>query len=165
MRFSGINFESFVDGDGVRVVLFTSGCAHHCKNCHNPMTWSCDYGDEYTDDIKKRIGDRLNKSYISGLTLSGGDPLLNPKNTLAMIDGLNVKKLWIYTGYTWEEIIERCKSDINLFSLVSKASIIVDGKYIEEQKDSSLVFKGSANQRIIDVQKSLIKGAVVLDRE
>lgn len=165
MKFSGINFESFVDGDGVRVVLFTSGCTHHCRNCHNKCTWDQNYGDEYTDEIRNRINEKLNKSYISGLTLSGGDPLLNPSDTLKMIEGLSMKKLWIYTGYTWEELMERCKTDINLFSLISKASIIVDGRYEEDKKDPSVVFRGSANQRIIDVQKSLIKGAVVLDRE
>jgi len=160
---SGVNYESLVDGDGVRTVLFLSGCSHHCKNCQNPDTWNPRYGVPITDELLDEIAENIHKRpFLAGVTLSGGDPFFSPDDTVELIQRLRCRRcindLWIYTGYTWEEIMHNAK----YMQLASHADVIVDGEFIEEQKDRRLKFRGSRNQRIIDVKKSVDAGTAIL---
>ncbi|MDF9825313.1 anaerobic ribonucleoside-triphosphate reductase activating protein [Breznakia sp. PF5-3] len=155
---SELTFDSIVDGPGLRVVLWTQGCPHQCKGCHNPETWDMEKGflkdvDEIIDAIK---ASRLQK----GLTISGGEPFLQPKPLIEIAKavkqlGMNI---WIYSGYTYEEII----ADQDKRALLEQVDVLVDGKFIEELKSYKLLFKGSSNQRIVDVPRSLLKQEIVL---
>lgn len=149
-----------LNGEGLRVVLWVSGCEHHCPNCQNPITWDPDDGLLFDDDAVHEIQSLLSKSYISGLTLSGGDPLF-PNNRNDIKDFIVYiknqfpnKTIWMYTGYKW--------SEINDLPVMKYVDVIVDGKYIESLRDVNLPWRGSSNQRVIDVQKSLEKGQIVL---
>ena len=155
---SDLQQDSFVDGPGIRMVLWTQGCLHHCPGCHNPQTWDPAGGDLYDTDtiIEEMKASRLQ----SGLTLSGGEPFLQaealmPIATVAKQMNLNI---WAYSGFTYEELL----ADPIKYNLLKELDVLVDGKFIQGQKDHRLVFKGSKNQRIIDVQKSLGKGSVIL---
>ena len=150
MNYHNITKDDMLNGDGLRVVLWVSGCAHGCKGCHNPITWDPKGGIPFDEQAKEELYEELKKDYISGLTLSGGDPLF-PGNRPA-IEGLVKevktrfphKTIWLYTGYTWEEIAG--------LPLIQYVDIIVDGKFVESLKDSKLHWRGSSNQRIIDVK-------------
>lgn len=149
-----------LNGEGLRVVLWVSGCEHHCPNCQNPITWDPNDGLLFDDDAVHEIQSLLSKSYISGLTLSGGDPLF-PNNRNDIKDFIVYIKnqfpnntIWMYTGYKWSEI-----KDLPVMKYID---VIVDGKYIESLRDVNLPWRGSSNQRVIDVQKSLEKGQIVL---
>lgn len=149
-----------LNGEGLRVVLWVSGCEHHCPNCQNPITWDPNDGLLFDDDAVHEIQSLLSKSYISGLTLSGGDPLF-PNNRNDIKDFIVYiknqfpnKTIWMYTGYKWSEI-----KDLPVMKYID---VIVDGKYIESLRDVNLPWRGSSNQRVIDVQKSLEKGQIVL---
>lgn len=148
------------DGPGVRVSLFVSGCRNHCPGCFQPETWAFDYGDPYTDVTQKLLLSLLNHSWIQGLTLLGGDPM-EPENQQALLSLAQevkrqcpTKDIWLYTGYTWDEV----RGSL----LLPYIDVLVDGKFIESQKDLTLLFRGSSNQRLIDVQKSLQRNEVVL---
>lgn len=153
MRFSGINYESIVDGDGVRIVIFFSGCNHHCQGCHNKKTWDYNYGEEFSEDHIERIKKHLENNYISGITVSGGDLLCHPDNIVEkylkiLKELLNENQtLWVYTGYKFEEI--RKKKYLKLID------VLVDGPFDSDLYDPDLKYRGSLNQRIIDVKKSL----------
>ena len=134
MRYHNITKEDMLNGDGLRVVLWVAGCSHGCKGCQNPITWDPKGGLEFDETAKEEIYEQMGKSYVAGITFSGGDPL--------------------YTGYLWEEI-----QDLEILSYLD---VVVDGKFILEQRDVSLKWKGSTNQRVIDVKKSLEAGSVVL---
>lgn len=150
MRLAGILSESVVDGPGVRFVVFAQGCLHHCPGCHNPATWDPGGGEEATvKSVLKQIKKKL--KYIRGITLSGGDPFLQAEEMAEL--AIEARKLDLdivtYTGYTYEELLER-----NLpggKDLLDATDILIDGPFIEEQKDISLPFRGSKNQRIIDL--------------
>ena len=160
MRFSGINYESIVDGDGVRTVIFFSGCTHHCQGCHNKKTWDYKYGEEFTEDHLLRIKSHLENGYLSGITVSGGDLLCNDDDIVyeylsSLKACLNENQtLWVYTGYTFEEIKKK--------KYLKLIDVLVDGKFEMDLYDPDLVYKGSSNQRIIDVKKSLKKRKIVL---
>lgn len=153
MRFHNITKEDMLNGDGLRVVLWTAGCSHGCKGCHNPVTWDAEGGIPLDEAAWQEIAGELGKKYISGITFSGGDPLYlqNRKDTEALIRRVRAefpdKTVWLYTGFTWEEIKE--------LPFISLVDILVDGRFVEELKDSTLKWRGSSNQRVIDVKKSL----------
>lgn len=160
MRYHNITKDDMLNGDGLRTVLWVSGCNHNCKECHNPVTWDIRGGIPFDDAAKKELFEALDKSYMSGLTLSGGDPLHpdNREDIAKLIDEVcdkfPNKTIWLYTGYTWEEI--------NHLPCIKKVDVVVDGEFEIAKRDPKLHWKGSSNQRVIDVQPSLLTGSVVL---
>ncbi len=148
--------DSIVDGDGLRAVIWTQGCSHHCKGCHNPETWAFDKGVEVdTEDVKKEID---NLSLQDGITLSGGDPFFQAKACTELAKyakekGLNV---WAYSGFTFESLLK----NEDMKELLKYIDVLVDGPFILEKKSLSLSYRGSSNQRIINVPKSLKDGKV-----
>lgn len=164
MYYGNIKEHDVANGNGVRVSLFVSGCRNHCKGCFQPETWDFDYGMPYTKETQERIIEASSKEYIKGLTLLGGDPF-EEENAVELI-GLcaafrmrfrHTKDIWAFSGYTIEEIEDnRIKSN-----LLKYIDILVDGRFILEQKDLMLKFRGSRNQRIIDVRT----GRVISDGE
>lgn len=170
MNYATIKKRDIANGIGVRVSLFVSGCTHHCKNCFNKETWDFNYGEQFTDDTIKLILDYLAPDYVNGLSLLGGEPF-EVQNQGALLELLRQvkavypqKDVWCYTGYLFDKDLlndsrARCEHTDEMLSYID---ILVDGPYIEEQKDISLQFRGSRNQRIIDVNRSLNDGCVVL---
>ena len=160
MRYHNITKDDMLNGDGLRVVLWTAGCSHCCPKCQNPVTWDPDGGLLFDEAAKEELFDELRKSYISGVTFSGGDPLYlgTRADLLDLIKEIKEKfpskTMWLYTGYLWEEVKN--------LELVSYLDVLVDGEFVYDQLDVTLKWKGSANQRVIDVQKSLEKNEVVL---
>lgn len=151
----GIDFESIVDGEGVRVVVFFSGCKHNCKGCHNPASHSFTAGRPFTDELQHQIIEYIKVTpYISGVTLSGGDPMFSPVDVLRFVELLRSEipriNIWIYTGFVFYQILD----DRDRSTLLSNCDVLVDGKFIMEQRDTTLLYRGSRNQRIIDIQKS-----------
>lgn len=168
MNYHNITKCDMLNGDGLRVVLWVAGCSHHCKGCQNPQTWDCNSGIPFTDAEREEIMTELNNDWCSGLTFSGGDPLFegNLDTIWSLIADLRQrypnKTFWLYTGFTWEEIMA---TEGLRKAIVSLCDVIVDGRYVEEQRDTSLHWKGSANQRVIDVQRSISAGQVVLKKD
>ena len=167
MNYEKIDKCSVSNGLGVRTVLWISGCNIHCKNCHNQSTWDFDSGIPFTEETMQEILYDLSKPYIKGCTLSGGHPL-DPRNApevLKIVKRVKMvfpnKDIWIYSGYEWEDIIK----DETLREILKYTDILVDGAYIDELRDISLAFRGSSNQRIIDVPKSLEQNKVILWQE
>lgn len=164
---SGIDYESAADGPGIRAVFFLSGCNHHCKNCHNPDTHNPEYGQPITDEMIQQMADEIaSRPYLSGITLSGGDPLYSFEKTERFMSSLVKavfernkafvnKPLWIYTGYTWEQIMALYDGNTAIQNILSYTDVVVDGKFVEELSDPSLSFRGSSNQRLIDVNESI----------
>lgn len=160
MKYHNITKDDMLNGDGLRVVLWVSGCSHHCKGCHNKITWDCNDGLDFDDDAKLEIFKELENDYISGLTLSGGDPLFesNRETILELVKEVKSKyphkTIWLYTGYKWEDI-----KDLEIMKYID---ILVDGKFIKELSDSKLMWRGSSNQNIINVDLSLLYEEPVL---
>lgn len=160
MRYHNITKDDMLNGDGLRVVLWMAGCTHCCAKCQNPVTWDPNGGLLFDDGAKAEVFAELEKGYVSGITFSGGDPLFlgSRLDLLELIKEIKerfpTKTIWLYTGYLWEEIKN--------LEVVSYLDVLVDGEFIYEQLDTSLKWKGSANQRVIDVQASLKEGNVVL---
>ncbi len=154
MRVAGIVRDSIVDGVGIRDVIFLQGCSHHCKGCHNPQTWKYDCGEFKT---VKELVKELSKS-TNDVTISGGEPLdqLIEVMKLAIELKLQGKNIWLYTGYTIDP------KDITYYILSMYVDVVVDGEFIEELKDSNLLFRGSSNQRLIDLPKSIAEQKIVL---
>lgn len=152
------------NGDGLRVVLWLSGCEHHCKGCQNPITWNQDDGLPFTLIEENEVFDELMKDYISGITFSGGDPLhpANRGSVLKLMQDIKCKfpdkTIWVYTGYTWEEITQ----DKTLWGMMVPVDVLVDGKFVSELKDNNYPWAGSTNQRVIDVQRTIHEGRVIL---
>lgn len=169
MNYHNIVHDDMLNGDGLRVTLFVSGCSHFCKGCQNPQTWPCESGIVFDENALYELREELSKGYISGLTLTGGDPL-HERNapevaTLCMWFKREFpnKSLWVYTGDTWEEIFERKDPSWHYARhIVKMADVVVDGRFIEERKDISLHWRGSSNQRVIYVKDTLASGHVVL---
>jgi len=160
MRYHNITKDDMLNGDGLRVVLWVSGCSHKCKGCHNPITWDPKCGLEFDESARNEIFAELDKDYVSGITFSGGDPL-HPANIhditelAAMIRQIYPHKtIWLYTGYQWEEV--------QYLDIVQYIDILIDGKFVEELKDNNLHWKGSSNQNVIDVKKSLRTGEIII---
>lgn len=172
MNYGNIKPYSIENGTGVRVSLFVSGCTHHCKNCFNPETWDFSYGKEFTRETEEEIIKNLQPGYIKGLTLLGGDPL-EPENQIALLSLLKEiketmpeKDIWAYTGYVWEDFSKGKSGYTDITPEFLKCiDILVDGPFIEEKKNLMLPFRGSENQRIIDVQVSINQGKVILAKE
>lgn len=170
MYYSEIKGYDIADGPGVRVALFVSGCTHHCKGCFNEMTWDFHYGREFNEDTINDIMNMLKHSYIAGLTLLGGEPMeyVNQQGLLPLLRRVKAeypdKTIWCYTGYLFDkDILEHFVDKYpETQEILSYLDVIVDGEFIEAQKDISLRFRGSSNQRIIDVQQSLRTDTVTL---
>ncbi|MDE6607188.1 MAG: anaerobic ribonucleoside-triphosphate reductase activating protein [Lachnospiraceae bacterium] len=153
MRYHNITKDDMLNGDGLRVVLWVAGCSHCCRECHNPVTWDPDGGLLFDEEAKKELFAELAKPYISGITFSGGDPLhssnrLDVRNLMEQIkQEFPNKTIWLYTGDVWERILH--------YPMLQYVDVLVDGEFKVEEKDVRLLWKGSKNQRVIDVQKSL----------
>ena len=170
MNYGEIKKVDIANGTGVRVSLFVSGCTHRCKGCFNPETWNFDFGYEYTNETENELIELLKPDYVSGLSLLGGEPF-EPQNQKTLVNLLKKikkelpqKNIWVYSGYLFEELTgqkeSRAFTDITL-EMLSMVDVLVDGEFIEELKDISLQFRGSSNQRIIDVKESLKENTVV----
>ncbi len=169
MYYGEIKKFDIANGEGVRVSLFVSGCTHHCKNCFNQETWDFQYGKEFTFESEREILDALSESYIDGLSLLGGEPF-EPSNQRGLLPLLKKvrsqfpdKTIWCYSGYRYEELIgksrARCEVTDEMLSLLD---VLVDGEFVQDLYNISLSFRGSENQRIIDVPKTLSSGEIVL---
>jgi len=160
VRYHNITKDDMLNGTGLRVVLWVSGCGHRCVGCHNPITWNPNDGLIFDKSAQDEIFNELAKDYIDGITFSGGDPLF-PDNRECVGEFIRLlkkkfplKSIWLYTGYLWENI-----NSINFIPLID---VIVDGKFEQNLKDNSLHWKGSSNQRVIDVKRSFKRAEVVL---
>ena len=164
MNYHNIKTDDMLNGDGLRVTCWVSGCNMGCFNCYNPQTWDFDSGIPFTEETMQEILYDLSKPYIKGCTLSGGHPLdpHNAPKVLEIVKRVKMvfpnKDIWIYSGYEWENIIK----DETLREILKYTDVLVDGAYVDELRDISLPFRGSSNQKIIDVQKSLVENKVIL---
>lgn len=169
MNYGEIKKCDIANGTGVRVSLFVSGCTHHCEGCFNPMTWDFSYGQPFTEDTQDKLLELLSPEHIQGLTLLGGEPM-EIENQRALLPFLRrvkekipQKDIWCYTGYTFENDLlslsrARCECTDEILSLID---VLVDGEFVLARKNISLVFRGSDNQRIIDVKRSLLENRTV----
>lgn len=161
MNYHKIEKTSVANGEGIRVVLWVSGCSLRCKGCHNPETWSANSGKPFNLESKRELYESLDKSYVKGITFSGGNPLESFPEVFALCKEIKEKfpskDIWLYSGYTYEEINQTLMGMI-----LEYVDVLVDGRYIEEEKDITLKWRGSRNQRVIDVQKTLKEQEIVL---
>ncbi len=162
MRYHNITHDDMLNGDGLRTVLWVSGCTHHCEECQNPITWDINGGIPFDEAAESELFKSLDKDYISGITFSGGDPL-HPQNREEITRLAKKfkqihpeKTAWLYTGFIWE--------DVKDLEIMKYLDVLVDGPYKKELRDPQLHWKGSSNQRVIDVQQSL-KDSVVLHKD
>lgn len=168
MNYHNITYPDLNNGIGLRVTLWLSGCDNKCKGCHNPQTWDKNSGTKFNDTTKKKLFDVLSKEYIEGITFSGGDPLHenNIKEVNELIGEIRTKypqkTIWLFTGNTLENIY---KEESIRKEIIEKCDVLVDGRFIEEQKDLSLAWRGSRNQRVIDIPKTLKSGKIELYTE
>ena len=170
MHYGEIKNCDIANGEGVRVTLFVSGCTNHCKNCFQPQTWDFNYGNPFTEETEAELFRLLSPRYIRGLTLLGGEPF-EPENQRALLPFLRKlrrelpeKTVWAFTGFTWEELHTegshpRCEATDELLSLID---VLVDGRYVEELKDIGLRFRGSSNQRLLDLNATRASGELTL---
>lgn len=164
MNYIEIKKYDIANGEGIRVSLFVSGCTHKCKGCFNTLAWDFNSGIKFNKETLNEIKEYLKPSYIKGLSLLGGEPfeIENASNLIEIVKDIKKeypnKDIWAYSGYTYEELI---KNDIKN-ELVKLIDVLVDGKFILELKNPSLAFRGSSNQRIIDIKKTIKKGCIVL---
>ena len=154
--------DSIVDGPGLRAVLWTQGCGHHCKGCQNPQTWDFNGGGLVPIEAVYEAIDEL--EYQTGITFSGGDPMYQPEacNIIAEYAKSKGLNIWVYTGFTFEEIMKLAEKNPVYLDFLSKIDVLVDGQYVDELHDFRLKWKGSSNQRVIDVPKSLKENKIVL---
>ncbi|WP_072525174.1 anaerobic ribonucleoside-triphosphate reductase activating protein [Clostridium sp. Marseille-P3244] len=170
MNYGEIKKCDIANGEGVRVSLFVSGCTHHCPGCFNEDTWDFNYGKEFTQETEEEILEALSLDYINGLSLLGGEPF-EPQNQEVLVKLLRkvkeqypAKDIWCYSGYLFDKELlgesrARCGCTDEMLSMLD---VLVDGRFVEALKDITLVFRGSSNQRVIDVKQSLERGEVVL---
>ncbi len=170
MHYSTIKDCDIANGIGVRITLFVSGCTNHCKNCFQPQTWDFDFGEPFTEETEEKLLEMLKPDYINGLTLLGGEPM-EPQNQRALVPFLKRvreaypnKNIWCFTGFTYEILKTdgshpRCEVTDEMLSLID---VLVDGRYVDELKDLTLQFRGSSNQRLIDMVKTRENGEVTL---
>lgn len=179
MKFLYMSYPDINNGIGLRVTLWLSGCNHHCYECQNPQTWNYDSGKDFEEKDKKRLFGILKKEYIDGITFSGGDPLYdqNVVGLIRLISAIKTnfptKTIWLYTGFMWEEIFgksiyksrfqESTDSLINTFrqEIVKMCDVLIDGEYVNELRDITLPWRGSKNQRVIDVQSSIKSDKII----
>ncbi len=200
MKYHNLTYPDMNNGSGLRVVLWLSGCSHKCKGCQNPQTWDNNSGILFDESAKEELFRELDKDYISGITLSGGDPLFetNLDDVLDLVNEINErynkaqyidadkrnkynilmkngnkirlsyprKTIWLYTGYTWDSIMNYYSLINDQFEkrkqIISQCDVLIDGKYIDSQRDITLKWRGSANQNVIDIQSSLIERRKIL---
>lgn len=170
MNYGTIKKNDIANGEGVRVSLFVSGCTHHCRNCFNEEAWDFGFGSPFTEDTQQELLKALAPEYINGLTLLGGEPF-EPENQRVLLPFLRrvrecfpEKNIWCYTGYLYDTQLlmdsrARCECTDEMLNMID---ILVDGRFVEEEKDISLAFKGSKNQRIIDVNRSQAEGFIII---
>ena len=171
MHYGAIKFNDIANGEGVRVSLFVSGCTNHCKECFNPETWNFEYGNLYTEQTEKQILDALKSDFVNGLSLLGGEPF-EPRNQPVLLDLVKKvrklypnKNIWAYSGFRLDDELlikgsyPNCECTLELLKNID---ILVDGRFDRDLKKITLNFRGSSNQRIIDVQQSLSQNKVVL---
>ena len=170
MYYGEIKNCDIANGIGVRISLFVSGCTNHCEHCFQPQTWAFDYGQPFTESTEDSILELLRPSYINGLTVLGGEPF-EPRNQKILLPFLQrvrkelpQKSIWAFSGFTYEELTTpgsypHCE---NTFPLLSLLDVLVDGRFVQELHDISLRFRGSSNQRLIDLKKTISSGKVTL---
>lgn len=172
MNYATIKWTDIANGEGVRISLFVSGCTHRCKNCFNEIAWDFNYGEPFTEAIEEKILNELGSSFIAGLSLLGGEPL-EPQNQQALLPFIKKvrerypqKTIWCYTGFVFDEtdgsLREKHKNTPYTQELISLFDVLVDGPFVEELKNIRLKFRGSENQRVIDVQKTLKSRKITL---
>ena len=160
VKLAGITYESFVDSEGVSCVLFISGCLHNCFKCHSPQTHDFNYGKEVTDELIAEINSEIDKRpFLSALVLSGGDPMYSAKELISILDKIHIPQntIWCYSGFTYEEIL----ANKDMKALLMKCSFLVDGLFDYNKRDITLAFRGSTNQRVINVQESLKQHKII----
>lgn len=177
MNYAQIRSMDISNGEGIGVSLFVQGCDFHCKNCFNSETWEFSKGQEWNDKTKNQFLKLIETPFIQRVSILGGEPLhpKNVQNVLKIVDEIRVsyptKNIWLYTGYTWEQIMHPVITDINSEQLkmlqmrkelVSKCDVLIDGRYVDELRDISLHWRGSSNQRVINVQETLKQNQIVL---
>ena len=172
MNYGKIYYCDVANGTGCRTALFVSGCTHHCRECFNPETWDFDYGKPFTNETENAIIESLRPDYIEGLSILGGEPMELSNQAVLRPFLERVRKevphasVWIYSGYTYEELTDtgnkRCHGD-DTAAILSLTDILVDGRFVIEKKDLTLAFRGSSNQRLIDMKRTLggINGIVL----
>ena len=170
MYYGEIKDCDVANGEGIRVTLFVSGCTNHCEHCFQPQTWAFDYGQPFTEETEERILSLLSPSYVNGLTLLGGEPF-EPENQRALLPFVRrvkaaypEKTVWAFSGFTYEELLTedshpRCEATDELLNLLD---VLVDGRFVEELKDISLRFRGSSNQRLINLNATRESGNMTL---
>ena len=166
MKYHNITHADMLNGEGLRVVLWVSGCSHHCPSCQNVITWNCNDGLEFDDAAKEEIFKDLEEDWCSGITLSGGDPLFkgNRADIVSLVCEIRekypTKSIWLYTGYTWEELLE--ENDDVIKVILNNIDVLLDGKFILRLANEKIHYVGSSNQCIIDVKKSLKENKKIL---
>ncbi len=169
MNYSGIKFCDMMNGEGLRTVLFVSGCSHHCKGCHNPQTHDPYSGNTFTISTMQTIMDNLRETWCAGLTLSGGDPLYHDNRDEILYIVKTVKNafgegknIWLYTGYTWDELQSQIRDgDATLAQILRHVDVLIDGRFVMERKKPGLRWRGSDNQKIL----RLVNGQIVREGE
>ena len=169
MHYAEVKYFDVANGPGIRVSLFVSGCPHACPGCFNEIAWNYEYGEKYTEEVEEKILKAVSKAEIQGLSLLGGEPLY-PANLRALLpllrkmkERLPKKDIWCYSGYTYEELLSReGEEKKELEELFSYLTVLVDGRFIESEKDITLLFRGSKNQRLILMDETRRRGEVVL---
>ena len=184
IRYAQIRSLDLSNGEGVGVALFVQGCHFHCENCFNPETWDFDGGKEWTEEVKNKFLELANKSYIKRISILGGEPLAkeNLDDVLDLVNEFRLssprKSIWLYTGFIWESIMKYETSDTDDFNyieksywdginerrkeIISQCTVLIDGQYIDSQHDITLPYRGSVNQRLINIKQSLQKSEIVL---
>ncbi len=172
MNYANIKTYSIENGTGVRVSLFVSGCTHHCKDCFNAEAWDFEYGKPFTKETEDEVIEDLRPDYMAGITLLGGEPMepVNQRGLISLIrrirEELPQKTIWIYSGYVYEDFKDGGRAHCEVTDeILSLCDILVDGPFVEEKKNISLRFRGSENQRIIDLKKTRAEGKVILAME
>ena len=166
MKYAKIKKTDVANGPGVRVSIFVSGCHHHCEGCFNSEAWDFNYGNDFTEDTIQEIIEAMNHDYITGLSLLGGEPfeLVNQKGLLPLLKKVKEvypeKTIWAYSGYLYDELKEMDYPETK--EILSLIDVLVDGKFVESLKDPNLYFRGSSNQRVIDMKKTLKSKKIVL---
>ena len=169
MNYMDIKRCDIANGTGVRTSLFVSGCTHHCKGCFQPETWNFDYGERYTKETEDEIIESLRPDYVDGITLLGGEPF-EPENQRELVKLLRrIKKelpqktVWSFSGYTYEELTGDSRAVCEVTNeMLSMLDVLVDGEFVEAKRNISLRFRGSENQRLIDMNKTRKEGKIVL---
>ncbi len=173
IRYAQIRSMDLSNGEGIGIALFVQGCHFHCPNCFNPETWDFDGGKEWTEEVKNKFLELANRPYIKRISILGGEPLAeeNLGDVLGLVNKIRLsspqKSIWIYSGYTWEDILDEDYNFLEMHdalrqAIIAQCNVFVDGQYKESQRDITIPYRGSKNQRVIDIQKSLQKGGVAL---